>query len=44
MNSAVKQVDAITVTASLLKIFSGWLSDRLWMHMWLAVAGYAMST
>src|SRR3954465_3513975 len=31
-------------TASLLKIFSGWLSDRLGRRKWLAVAGYAIST
>jgi MFS family permease len=31
-------------TASLLKVFSGWLSDRLRLRKWLAVAGYAIST
>lgn len=31
-------------TASLLKIFSGWLSDRLGQRKSLAVAGYALST
>lgn len=31
-------------TASLLKIFSGWLSDRLGRRKWLTVAGYALST
>ena len=30
-------------TASLLKIISGWLSDRLGNRKWLAVAGYALS-
>jgi MFS family permease len=30
-------------TASLLKLFSGWLSDRLGTRKWLAVAGYAIS-
>ena len=30
-------------TASLLKVFSGWLSDRLGARKWLAVAGYALS-
>ena len=30
-------------TASLLKVFSGWLSDRLGARKWLAVAGYAIS-
>ncbi len=31
-------------TASLLKVFSGWLSDRLRMRKWLAVIGYGIST
>ena len=31
-------------TASLLKVFSGWLSDRLRQRKWLAVLGYALST
>jgi MFS family permease len=31
-------------TASLLKVFSGWLSDRLRMRKWLAVIGYSIST
>jgi MFS family permease len=31
-------------TASLLKIFSGWLSDRVGRRKWLAVAGYGLST
>ncbi|NLD43176.1 MAG: MFS transporter [Chloroflexi bacterium] len=30
-------------TASLLKVFSGWLSDRLGSRKWLAVAGYGLS-
>ena len=30
-------------TASLLKVFSGWLSDKLRARKWLAVAGYAFS-
>jgi MFS family permease len=30
-------------TASLLKLFSGWLSDRLGQRKWLAVAGYGLS-
>ena len=30
-------------TASLLKAFSGWLSDRLRARKWLAVAGYGLS-
>lgn len=32
------------MTASLLKVFSGWLSDRLRQRKWLAVAGYGLST
>lgn len=31
-------------TASLLKLFSGWLSDKLRQRKWLAVAGYGIST
>jgi MFS family permease len=31
-------------TASLLKVFSGWISDRIGQRKWLAVAGYAIST
>jgi MFS family permease len=31
-------------TASLLKVFSGWLSDRLGQRKWLTVGGYALST
>jgi MFS family permease len=30
-------------TASLLKVFSGWLSDKLRGRKWIAVAGYAIS-
>jgi MFS family permease len=30
-------------TASLLKVFSGWLSDKLRARKWLAVAGYGLS-
>ena len=30
-------------TASLLKLFSGWLSDRLGERKWVAVAGYGIS-
>ena len=30
-------------TASLLKVFSGWLSDRWQGRKWLAVAGYGLS-
>lgn len=31
-------------TASVLKLVSGWLSDRLGRRKWLAVSGYALST
>ncbi len=31
-------------TASLLRLLSGWLSDRLGARKWLAVAGYSLST
>jgi MFS family permease len=31
-------------TASLLKVFSGWLSDRLGHRKWLMVIGYGIST
>ncbi len=31
-------------TASVVKIYSGWLSDRLGQRKWLAVAGYGIST
>ena len=30
-------------TASLLKVFSGWMSDRLQARKWLAVSGYGLS-
>src|SRR5512147_3012572 len=30
-------------TSSVLKLFSGWLSDRLRQRKWLAVAGYGLS-
>ena len=30
-------------TASILKLFSGWLSDKLGARKWLAVAGYGIS-
>lgn len=30
-------------TSSLLKVFSGWLSDKLRQRKWLAVAGYGIS-
>ncbi len=31
-------------TASLLKVFSGWMSDKLKARKWLAVAGYGLSS
>lgn len=31
-------------TASLLKVFSGWVSDRLGRRKWLTVVGYSIST
>ncbi|HEY3297348.1 MAG TPA: MFS transporter, partial [Armatimonadota bacterium] len=31
-------------TASILRMFSGWLSDRLGSRKWLTVAGYGLST
>jgi MFS family permease len=34
----------VETTASLLKVFSGWLSDRLGQRKRLTVAGYALST
>ena len=30
-------------TASILKLFSGWLSDRMHQRKWLAVVGYGLS-
>ena len=33
-----------TATVSLLKLISGWLSDRLGVRKWLAVLGYGVST
>jgi MFS family permease len=35
---------AAETTASVLKVFSGWLSDVLGRRKWLAVGGYALST
>ena len=32
------------MTSSLLKVFSGWFSDRVGERKWLAVAGYGIST
>jgi MFS family permease len=37
-------IDGIAeATASFLKVFSGWLSDRLGRRKWLTVAGYSLS-
>jgi len=37
-------IDGIAeATASILKLFSGWLSDKLGARKWLAVLGYALS-
>jgi MFS family permease len=42
---AIGLIEGIAETnASLLKAFSGWLSDRLGERKWLMVAGYALST
>lgn len=42
--AAVGVIDGIAeATASITKVFSGWLSDRLGNRKWLAVAGYGMS-
>lgn len=42
--SIIGLIDGIAeATASLLKLFSGWLSDRLGGRKWLAVAGYGLS-
>ncbi|MEJ5226130.1 MAG: MFS transporter, partial [Anaerolineales bacterium] len=38
-------IDGIAeTTASLMKIYSGWLSDRLGQRKWLTVLGYGLST
>ncbi len=42
--SIIGLIDGIAeATASLLKLFSGWLSDRLGGRKWLAVVGYGIS-
>lgn len=42
--SIIGLIDGIAeATASILKLFSGWLSDRLGGRKWLAVAGYGLS-
>lgn len=43
--SAIGLIEGIAEsTASLLKVFSGWLSDRLGGRKWLTIAGYSLST
>lgn len=42
--SIIGLIDGIAeATASILKLFSGWLSDRIGGRKWLAVAGYGLS-
>jgi MFS family permease len=42
--SIIGMIEGIAdATASILKLFSGWLSDRLGARKWLAVTGYGMS-
>lgn len=42
---AVGAVEGLAnATASILKLYSGWLSDRLRARKWLAVSGYSIST
>lgn len=43
--SIIGLIDGLAeMTASVLKLFSGWLSDRLGSRKWLTVAGYSLST
>jgi MFS family permease len=43
--AAIGTIEAVAEsTASLLKVFAGWLSDKLQGRKWLAVAGYGLST
>jgi MFS family permease len=43
--SVIGLIDGIAeTTASLVKIYSGWLSDRLGKRKWLTVVGYGIST
>ncbi len=43
--SVVGLVEGVAeTTASILKVFAGWLSDRLGQRKWLTVAGYTLST
>jgi MFS family permease len=42
--TAIGTIEAVAEsTASLLKVFAGWLSDKLQGRKWLAVAGYGLS-
>lgn len=42
--SIIGLIDGIAeATASILKLFSGWLSDKIGGRKWLAVIGYALS-
>jgi MFS family permease len=42
--SIIGLIDGIAeATASILKLFSGWLSDKMGGRKWLAVAGYGLS-
>jgi MFS family permease len=42
--AAIGTIEAVAEsTASLLKVFAGWLSDKLQGRKWLAVAGYGLS-
>jgi MFS family permease len=42
--SIIGLIDGVAeATASILKLFSGWLSDKVGGRKWLAVAGYALS-
>src|SRR3972149_8884914 len=43
--SAIGLIEGISEsTASILKVFSGWLSDRIGNRKWLMAAGYGLST
>ncbi|NLE76983.1 MAG: MFS transporter [Chloroflexi bacterium] len=43
--SAIGVIEGVAeTTASLLKVFSGWFSDRLGQRKWLTVLGYGLST
>ncbi|HLB45746.1 MAG TPA: MFS transporter [Anaerolineales bacterium] len=43
--SVIGLIDGLAeMTASILKLFSGWLSDKLRSRKWLTVTGYSLST